>query len=162
MPLHLGKLCTGDCLSDLTNAIDNQTHWRGSKRQIRGLSCACRHAQRAYSALKKRYEVALDEYESLSDLCERSVSRWVWATAPRYDLDPLFFLDSDLRVGKIAPAPPQDPRGYVAYGISRENRIVTERQYPVDLEDVCYKGFIRKKPIGRAVTISTMTWRWDV
>jgi hypothetical protein len=46
-----------------------------------------------------------------------------------------------LEVGQIVPRPPKDPKGYAAYGFSRENRIVTERQYPIDLEGVCYKGF---------------------
>jgi hypothetical protein len=110
--------------------------------KVSGSGTFVRHSLRA---LQKRYDAALEEYQALSDLCDHSVARWVWTTAPRYNLDPLFFFNSDVSVGKLAPAPPKDPKGYTAYGFSGENRIVAERQYLTDLEGLYYKGFYREE-----------------
>lgn len=91
--------------------------------------------------LEQRFDTASEHYEALRESCESSVARWVWATAPRYDLDPLLFFDRELSVGRVVRLPPEDPRGCVAYGFSNENRIVAERQYVTDLHGRYYRTF---------------------
>lgn len=90
--------------------------------------------------LKERFGTAADHYEGLRESAENSVARWVWATRPRYHLDPLYFLSNEESVGRLGLLP-DDPRGWVAYGFSRENRIVVERQFLTDLAGRYYSTF---------------------
>ena len=48
--------------------------------------------------LKERFDSANEQYEALREASERSVAHWVWTTAPRYELDPLFFFDHQTNV----------------------------------------------------------------
>jgi hypothetical protein len=84
--------------------------------------------RRDLGELEKRFETARESYEGLKAACEAQVSHWQWANGPLYDLDPLFFLDPHLKVGKISVSPPQNPGGWSAYGLAKD-RPVIERQY---------------------------------
>lgn len=97
--------------------------------------------RRDLRTLKRRFDAALESYEKLRESSERSVVHWVWATAPRYNIDPLFFLNREESVGRVVPSPPENPEGWVAYGFSPRNRIVVERRYLIDLPGRYYQGF---------------------
>lgn len=90
-------------------------------------------------SLKDRFDAADAAYGQLRASAEGSVARWRWTTAPRYELNPLFFFNDDEEVGDVAKSPPKDPRGFVAYGFSKAGRIVLERQYPEDIEGAHYQ-----------------------
>jgi hypothetical protein len=85
--------------------------------------------RRELRILKQRFEAAPEHYKALCDSSEKSVVRWLWTTAPRYHLNPLYFLDPEVSVGHIASSPPNCSEGWTAYGFSVDNRVVVERQY---------------------------------
>jgi len=91
--------------------------------------------------LKGKFEEASAIYEELKSSGEREVVYWVWTASPRYSLDPLYYLNNEERVGSVARLPPQDPRGWTAYGFSKNNRIVVEHQYLADLQGRRYETF---------------------
>jgi hypothetical protein len=91
--------------------------------------------------LKKQFTAANAAYDELRAAAERAVVRWKWATAPRYDLNPLLFLNEDEQVGNVVEKPPKDPSGYLAYGFSKADRIVLERMYLEDIAGAYYQTF---------------------
>jgi hypothetical protein len=96
--------------------------------------------RRDLAQLEERFRTALDSYEELRASCEARVSRWEWANGAAYSLDPLFFLDRDIGVGRISSSPPRNPAGWTAYGFTEDNRLVTERQYS-EFPELYYQGF---------------------
>ncbi len=94
--------------------------------------------------LQQRFVAANEQYDVVREASDSAVSRWVWATAPRYHLDPLHFYDREVSVGRIAASPPTDPRGWAAYGFSSKDRIVVEFLYLADLPGRRYETFYRE------------------
>lgn len=92
-------------------------------------------------ALKQRFEKADAHYNILRESSESAVARWVWATAPRYHLDPLYFHDREMGVGHIVRTRPKDRGGWAAYGLASDDRIVVEYQYLEDLPGKRYATF---------------------
>lgn len=84
---------------------------------------------RELASLKQRFDTAAGDYEALRTSAEGAVKQWVWATAPCYHLDLLYFLDAQTARGRIAKSPPNDFGGWTAYGFSKANGIVVERIY---------------------------------
>lgn len=91
--------------------------------------------------LKSRFDSAMERYESLRAASDSAISRWVWATAPRYHLDPLHFLDPNNIPGTVMESEPLEKNGRVAYGFSKDGRLMCERRYLSDLHDRFYPTF---------------------
>jgi hypothetical protein len=97
-------------------------------------------ARRDLAQLEKRFQSAQESYVELGNSCESHTVRWQWANGPVYELDPLFFLDPDIRAGHISPLPPQDPAGWMAYGFDDDGRLLAARQY-TELTNQYYQEF---------------------
>lgn len=91
--------------------------------------------------LKQRFTAANSMFDELRASAESAVVRWRWTTAPRYELNPLFFLNEEEQVGDVVAKPPKDPSGYVAYGLSKTDRIVLERTFVEDIAGAYYQTF---------------------
>jgi hypothetical protein len=122
-------------------AVKSSQQKRGMGQQVRTSKVRPLLAvRRDLTQLETRFQSAQESYEELRETSEARVSRWQWVHGAAYSLDPLFFLDSDIRVGKIGPLPPKNSAGWTAYGFTNDDRLVSERQY-TELPNQFYQGF---------------------
>lgn len=99
-----------------------------------------RAPRRDLATLKERFETAQDNYEVLRDANEARVTRWHWASSTMYELDPLFFLDPHLAVGRAFTTQPKDVSGKVVYGFSSNGQLVVEREF-TEFPENFYQSF---------------------
>jgi hypothetical protein len=91
--------------------------------------------------LEKRFQAAQNSYAELRRTCEDRVVRWEWANGSVYSLDPCFFLDRDIRVGRVSPLPPKSPANWTAYGFTSDNQLAVEREYTDSTDPEYYQDF---------------------
>jgi hypothetical protein len=97
-------------------------------------------ARRDLAQLEARFGSAREYYDELRETCEARVVRWEWANASAYSLDPLFFLDKQIELGRVRSVAPKNPAEWTAYGLARDDRVVVEREY-TELRGSHYQDF---------------------
>jgi len=88
--------------------------------------------------LKPLFEGALQRYPELIASAELNVERWEYATSPIYDLDPLQFLQPQMRPGQVCDCLPQSRAGYVRHGFTSDGRLVFEQRF-TKVPENCYR-----------------------
>jgi len=97
----------------------------------------------ALAALQIDLSTAKVRYPSVKAESEASVHRWEWSSSlPRYELDPLYFLDRSARRGKATNKQPQVIRNKHQYGLDSSGRVVVERDH-TELAGKFYERFYR-------------------
>jgi hypothetical protein len=80
--------------------------------------------------VQREYLLAPSKYQQLKNLILPTVEYWEWSSSlPRYELDPLYFLNDTARRGKAAKKAPLSTSGKHQYGFDMNGRIVAERQH---------------------------------
>lgn len=101
--------------------------------------------RRDLSRLESIYRTAHQSYRGLKVSCESRVVRWVWAVGSVYQLDPLFFYDSHLRIGQLLSSKPVSSEGTVVYGFDNDGRLILRREYS-EFPGLYYEGFYEYYP----------------
>jgi len=70
-----------------------------------------------------------DEYLRRKTAAEGQVRRWQWATAPWFDIRPLWLERQNFRLGRLLKGLPKKLNGKVEVGLDEWDRVVCERQY---------------------------------
>jgi hypothetical protein len=116
---------------------------------------------------------ARTRYAELSDDAARAVTRWEWSSSlPRYELDPLYFLDDSSRRGAGSKKRPASTKHRHLYGFDDAGRLRVERNH-TEFDDQLYEQFflygddeittllfdygVEKNPIRAAVLTLTAT-----
>ncbi len=91
--------------------------------------------------VQREYLLASSKYQQLKDLILPTVELWEWSSSlPRYELDPLYFLNDTARRGKAVKKPLLSTSGKHQYGFDMGGRIVAERDH-VEFPGQFYERF---------------------
>ena len=103
-------------------------------------------AQPELDAVQSDFASAHAKYSLLRDDAVSAVRTWEWSSSlPRYHLDPLFFLNSDLKRGRplrVAPIPVLD---HHEYGFDATGRLVIGREH-TEFDGQFYEEFFVYRP----------------
>jgi hypothetical protein len=86
--------------------------------------------QSTLATLQAELAAAESRYLHLKADSEASVHRWEWSSSlPRYELDPLYFLNDSSKRGRATKKQPQITKHKHQYGFDSSGRVVVERDH---------------------------------